>query len=576
MRSSKLTAALTLALLQNANALNGAIQNEWNLLAQMGLNPDGTPVEKSPAKVALSKSVKSASGGDILASLTADPGPVDTEYVELPLDHFGSGAGKFRNRYWTNTKSYRPGSPVFIYDVGEASADTSSQFHLRNETSFFKQMVDEFNGIGIVWEHRFYGDSSPVNISIETPADAFKFLTSEQALKDVDYFAKQFSRKEINATLTPDRTPWIFVGGSYPGMRAAFMRNMYPDTIYASWAASAPVEARVDQTYYFDPVWQGMNAKGFGNCTRDIQAAVRYMDGVLDKDKHATAKLKEQFLGPGAAKSSNAGFADALTLITARWQSYGMEGNTYGLRRFCDWIETDSVTGKTAPKEGWAPSKGAKWVVDRWSTYPNFVTIVNDYFGLECSGHANKTGGDCMLDGAFKDPSTISWTWQYCTEWGFFQAANIGPHQLVSKYNSLKHQRDICHLQFPNATAPLFPELPNTKKTNEVLGGWSIRPSNTYWSNGEFDPWRLNSPASDLSFAPKIAMTQEIPKCGVSTGKDRLFGMVLKDAEHCFDFRTTGVTVPDGVKSRELFKKALREWLKCYQPKKAVGRRWNA
>jgi hypothetical protein len=422
MRTSTSIAALALVLLQSTNALNKAIHNEWNLLAQMGLNPDGTPVEVSSAMVASSKSINSASDGDISASLVADPGPIDPEYIELPLDHFGSGTGNFRNRYWVNTKSYKPGSPVFIYDVGEANGNRSSQFSLRNETSFFKQMVDEFNGIGIVWEHRFYGDSSPINISINTPPEAFEFLTSEQALADVDYFARQFSRKDINTTLTPDQTPWVFIGGSYPGMRAAFIRNMYPDTIYASWAASAPVEARVDQTYYFDPVWQGMNKKGFGNCTRDIQAAVRYMDEVMDKDKNATARLKEQFLGVGAADSSNAGFADALTLVTSRWQSYGIEGDTYGLRRFCDWIETDPVTKRTSPKEGWASSKGAKWVVDRWSAYPNFVTIVNDYFELECSGHTNKTGGgNCILDGAFKDPATISWTWQYCTEWGMSQ-----------------------------------------------------------------------------------------------------------------------------------------------------------
>ena len=52
--------------------------------------------------------------------------------------------------------------------------------------------------------------------------------------------------------------------------------------------------------------------------------------------------------------------------------------------------------------------------------------------------------------------------------------------------------------------------------------------------------------------------------------------MVLRDAAHCFDFRTTGVIVPDGLKSRELFKKALKEWLPCYRPKTGLAKRWNA
>jgi hypothetical protein len=110
-----------------------------------------------------------------------------------------------------------------------------------------------------------------------------------------------------------------------------------------------------------------------------------------------------------------------------------------------------------------------------------------------------------------------------------------------------------------------------------VFGGWYIRPSNTYWSNGEFDPWRTLSPASAEPFAPKgVKLTREVPSCGKSTGYGELFGMVLKDAEHCFDFRTTGVTVADGAVSRGIFWGALEEWLKCYTPKKGHGKPWNA
>jgi hypothetical protein len=192
---------------------------------------------------------------------------------------------------------------------------------------------------------------------------------------------------------------------------------MYPDTIYASWASSAPVEASVDQSFYFDPVWRGMNAKGFGNCSRDIQASVRYMDKVMDSDQSAAAKLKEQFLGLGAAKNSHATFADALTTIFYVWQSYGMEGGSAGLRRFCDFIETDPKTNAIAPKEGWAKSKGAKWTTDRWASFPAFLPNVNSYLETECSGKLNTTG-DCDLDRKFTDPAMISWTWQYCTQWG--------------------------------------------------------------------------------------------------------------------------------------------------------------
>jgi hypothetical protein len=607
MRSSVSIAAVALALLQGTNALNTAMQRKFNLLADMGLNPDGSAMVSfsddvdSPDFTAL-QSLKLATTSDspVVASVKAQN--ITPEYVELPIDHFAhkknqdaSYQGTFFNRYWVSTSGYRPGGPVFFYDTGEADAEPGALQRLQNTTSFFKQLVDEYGGIGIVWEHRFYGNSTPTPIDVNTPPEAFEFLTTEQSLADVDRFAKQFSRKGINATLTPDQTPWIFVGGSYPGMRAAFMRNMYPDTIYASLASSAPVQASVDQSFYFDPVWRGMNSKGFGNCTRDIQAAIHYMDNIMDRDQHAAAKLKEQFLGLGAANNSHATFADALTTVFSLWQAYGVEGADLGLRQFCDYLETDPKKNATAPAEGWAKTKGAKWATDRWASYPPFVKNINEvFYGIECSGKLNVTGS-CDLNQKSTDPASISWTWQYCTQWGmsssfdpfpllsktnlptgYFQAANVGPQQLVSKYNSLEHQRDICHRQFPNAPKSLFPEWPNTARTNKVFGGWDIRPSNTYWSNGEFDPWRTLSPASAEPFAPKdVKVIQDVPKCGQKTSRNELFGMVLRDAEHCFDFRTVGLTVPDGAVSRNLFRKALSEWLQCYKPKKGQPKPWN-
>jgi hypothetical protein len=613
MRSLATIAALALALLQGAAAGNSAFARTFDLLAEMGMNPDGSAMETPSVEETDSFSIKAlTSGSSDVVSIAAAPEVIKEEYVQLPIDNFayqkGQNAayhGTFFNRYWVSTSAYKPGSPVFIYDVGEANAGSNALFRLQNETSFFKQMVDKYHGIGIVWEHRFYGNSTPTPIDLNTPAEDFRFLTTEQSLADVDRFAKQFSRKAINYTLTPDKTPWVFVGGSYPGMRAAFMRNMYPDTIYASYASSAPVQASIDQSFYFDPIWRGLNKYGFGNCSRDIQAAVRYIDRVFDSNQTAAAEIKIMFLGKGAEKNSHETFSDALQTIFWTWQSYGVEGGTPGLRRFCDWLETDTDGMKPAiaGAAGHAVAKGGKWVADRWASYPWYTQNVNNYLETECSGKEN-VEGKCDLNRLFTDPAMISWTWQYCTQWGksfcsfpsflfiphnpflsissshfqieictdlhlgYFQSANLGPQQLLSKYNTLAHWKDICDRQFPNAPRSLFPAWPDVARTNRVFGGWSIRPSNTYWSNGEFDPWRTLSPASGEPFAPKgVRLFQDPPKCGQAQSRNELFGYVLKDAQHCYDFRTTGVTVSDGAVSRGYFMRALDQWLGCWRPK---------
>ncbi|EMD69703.1 hypothetical protein COCSADRAFT_76240 [Bipolaris sorokiniana ND90Pr] len=508
-------------------------------------------------------------------SRDTQPPPVDARTVELPLNHFGSDAGTFLNRYWVYSEKYKSGGPIFIYDTGESDAEPSSAFFLSDPRSFFNQILEEFNGIGIAWEHRMYGKSVPENFFNDTSLDRFKYLTVPQALADVDAFAKQFSLPYINATLTADHTLWVFIGASYSGGRAAWVRNKYPDTIYASWAAAATVEAMVDMSYYADAVWTGMNARGFGNCTRDIQAAIRYIDHIMDTDPQATAKLKEQFLGIGSANISNVDFVGTFDVFYSDWQIYDMDGYRFSLRKFCDMLETDPKTNQTAPKDGWAPTKGAKSVVDKWAVYPDYSKTVIQDSDAQCATNGTSSN-NCSSDVQTVDPNYLSWRWQACTEWGYLQSANVGPYQLVSKYETLESQRDACHQLFDKSPPSVFPEWPKVQEFNKALGGWHIRPSNTYWSGGEFDPWLPTGPFSQRPGAPKVEITQEIPKCGESTGKDRLFGKLIKCGVHASDFNTPGLDyniIPDSVKSQDLFKKALKEWLPCFDQRTKLQRR---
>lgn len=407
MRLSTLVTALTLALVHSANASKGRSHRKRLPFAELGLYSDAT------AKRLPSLSARD----DITQNITA-------EYIELPLDHFGSDAGTFRNRYWVDMEYYKPGGPVFIFDPSQFDASTWHDWIFFHNTSFMRVLAEEFNGVSILWENRYYGGSSPVNITTATRADDLKYLKIEQSLEDVVSFAKQFSRKDVDIKLTPDHTPWVWVGGSYAGAKGAWLRNKYPDIIYATWASSATVEFTLDGSFSFEVMRKGMITKGFGNCTWDIQAAIRHIDKTIDMGDHAAAQLKEQYLGLGAGSSSNGSFADLLKLIFDEWQSRDIEGGIYGLRDFCDWMETDPETNATAPAEGWAATKGDKWASDKWAAYPNWLTMVNDDWGLECSGSLNQTGF-CDLDLPADDPDDIAHTYQVYTETGMSQTSSL-------------------------------------------------------------------------------------------------------------------------------------------------------
>lgn len=73
--------------------------------------------------------------------------------AQIPIDHDDPSIGMYQNRYWVTTKYYKPGGPVFVYDPGESAADDVAPTMFAN-SSFFAEFLQEFNGIGIVWEHR--------------------------------------------------------------------------------------------------------------------------------------------------------------------------------------------------------------------------------------------------------------------------------------------------------------------------------------------------------------------------------------------------------------------------------------
>ncbi|KAL7275430.1 hypothetical protein RUND412_001618 [Rhizina undulata] len=480
------------------------------------------------------------------------------EAVELPVDHFGDYNGTFLNRYWVVDEFYEPGGPIFTFDTGESPGANYYLGYLTRNASFFNQYLREFNALGILWEHRYYGESLPFPVNLDTPAEQLQYLTAAQALKDFDVFANQFKWDNYSdVDFSPQSTPWVVVGGSYPGMRAAMLRNEYPETVYASYAASPPLEARIDMSVYFDQVYRGMLKYNLGNCTANIHAAVMYMDTQLD-DATLAAKLKRQFLGRTAEKGSNEGFADTLAYPLYNWQSYGIDAT---LQSFCDYLEA-------------SPGKSGKALSDWWANWPGFIDLVNSYGpsdsyceGPLVNGTALTNGTalpNCLLDERFNGTLSISWTWQYCTEWGFFQSTNLGPNALGSKYNSLQHQQEICYRQFPDGlSSGYLPAAPKVAATIATHGGWAMRPSNVFFTEGQFDPWRTLSPLSNEAFAPNYTVTQNIPDCGVSTSADEIFGWLLPDAQHCYDFDPVSTYPPAGTPV-ELFKMALKSWLPCF------------
>jgi hypothetical protein len=108
------------------------------------------------------------------------------------------------------------------------------------------------------------------------------------------------SRLLSKDALQASKTPWIFIGGSYPGARAAMLRVRNPETIFASWASSAPVQAQVNMASYYEAVQRGLPK----NCSADYAVAVKFVDDALSGRNATLAGEVKLLLAQAAALGS--------------------------------------------------------------------------------------------------------------------------------------------------------------------------------------------------------------------------------------------------------------------------------
>lgn len=172
----------------------------------------------------------------------------------MPIDHFHNDSkyephsdGSFNLRYWFDAQFYKPGGPVFVLSAGETSGEDRLPFL---EKGIVYEIAKATHGLGVILEHRYYGSSVPTpDLSTEN----LRFLTTDQALADTAYFAKnvQFEGLE-DVDFSPEKVPWIAYGGSYAGAFVAFLRVAYPDVFFGAISSSGVPAAIWDYWEYFE------------------------------------------------------------------------------------------------------------------------------------------------------------------------------------------------------------------------------------------------------------------------------------------------------------------------------------
>lgn len=440
-----------------------------------------------------------------LARRDVDPETLYPEYnISVPIDYFHNETkyephsdGTFPLRYWFDATYYQDGGPVIVLQSGETDAVGRLPFL---QKGIVHQLAQATNGIGVILEHRYYGKSFPTpDLSTEN----LRFLTTEQALADMAYFAQNVVFEGLeDKNLTAPETAYFGYGGSYAGAFVAFLRVQYPDVYYGTISSSGVTEAIYDFWRYYEPVRE----YGPPDCISTQTKLINVVDKILINNTAYTSQLKAAFGMTDITYDDD--FAQVLSYPIGGWQgrNWDPEVNDPSFYEYCSNITSPTLVSNTTATMNSTQSVRQLLIAAGYGnqtstlTIPmlNFITYVKENYVLPVLAE-NST-----LDEAYSTHNETfyaqdsladdwrSWPYQYCSQWGYLQTGSGVPASelpLISRLLTLEYNSLICRYAF-NITTP-----PDTDAINKY-GGYEIAYDRLAIIDGEEDPWRGASPHS--------------------------------------------------------------------------------
>ncbi|KIK69784.1 hypothetical protein GYMLUDRAFT_34181 [Collybiopsis luxurians FD-317 M1] len=425
-------------------------------------------------------------------------------WFEQPLDHFDKSIkDTFKQRYWINKRHFKPGTgaPVIVLDGGETSGEDRLPFL---DTGIVEILARETQGLGVVLEHRYYGESIATG---NLTTDSLRFLNNAQSAADSANFMSHVKFPGIEEDLTAPGTPWIYYGGSYAGARAAHMRILYPDLVYGAIASSAVTHASILNWEYMDIIRRYADPK----CSEHLQNSIKTIDSILDH--RVLAKPLKRLFGVHGLKR-DVDFVSLVESPLGSWQAkvWDPKVGSTTFDDFCEFL-SKPLGHKLNPEVDVAELGFGH--PERMVSLPgglkldfavvNYGTWIKENIVSKCP--EENTQEECFGtfdDAQYKDTSLGEtwrlWQFQVCTEWGYFTTAPPYPDhpRIISERLDLEYESKICRQAYDPGEHFTVPSLPNITIVNE-LGDFDIAMDRLAFIDGEVDPWRPDTPHSDYA-----------------------------------------------------------------------------
>ncbi|KAJ9201928.1 hypothetical protein DTO164E3_3366 [Paecilomyces variotii] len=474
---------------------------------------------------------------------TSVPRPTSyTPYTfDQPIDHFPNSTryaphtnGTFKQRYVFDDTYYEPGGPVFLYIGGETSAESR---YSNLQTGIIQILMQATNGLGVILENRYYGESYPFNTST---IDELAYLSQEQTIADNQYFAQHVQFPGIDADLTAPQTPWILYGGSLAGAQTAFSLVTYGNTLYGGIASSAPIIGKLAYPEWYYPI----QLYAPQDCVASINAIIDKIDHLVANNAHSAINHLKRIFGLEALKDIR-DFAQTIAFPiggpfiypTNTWQELNWN-STYGSEDFFNFCR--NVTDINAPDNITAIdyelanyTNGEPWT--NLGNYANYVKNVvlplcpsGEYDSSACFGTQNRSFWADTSNSA-----TRSYLYTTCVEQGAYQVAPASGPSLISRVLQVNYTQEWCEWAFPKGKYNSIPSTPDLNYWNRY-GGFNISADRLAFIDGSSDVW--NQLCYHSKDAPQRYSTNKHPELLINGAGHHWdsYGILDVDAEPQF------------------------------------------
>ncbi|XP_073958340.1 putative serine protease K12H4.7 [Choristoneura fumiferana] len=430
---------------------------------------------------------------------------ISEEWIEQPLDHFNTNNETWKMRYFKRLTFWKPNGPIYLLIGGDYEIYYGV---LERYCVFPCQLANETNGALFASEHRYYGESMPVDIK---DTSSMKYLSSKQALADLAALIKTIkSAPEFKSSKV------VVIGGSYAGNLAAWMRLLYPDLVDAAVSSSAPVLAKKDFNEYLEAVSDAFEKYGSADCVKKINVFYKRITELL-KTPSGIEKLKKEF---GICNFSDMNvienqqlFFDTFTFFT--FGSVATHLTADDIKYTCRYFLTENWEGSvqksveilhkqltsqyrsttsTAVESIFKLKIRTEMTPEGWCFVFNFTNEMDTYREMRTSGF-------------------VVFRYQLCNEFGKFKTTNSDkqpfghnvPLDFFIKQCQAIYGEDFNEKRVDDGVA----------QTNTMYGGITPNVTNVVFTHGDMDPWRRLGVLKDLSDTAVVRITNGTSSCGL-------------------------------------------------------------